>query len=198
MKTGEFGEDAKEMERNRCAGEIVDEPAEFGVVFHPLEEANDVRLSEVVGKKRADDEVNRLFRLPSKDVGRDPKNGGFKGAGFGGNGDGVRVKVETGELDRDTACASPALDAAEGIAVTAADIDDVKRLNGGRCGDGIEPTQQRAVSEEPAIEARKVAEASAELVARAGLIHEFGEFGELGAMTEIDRVKRHGTSWFPR
>ena len=75
VKAGKFGKDPEKMIGNRSAGEIVDEPAEFGVVFHPLQEANDVRLGEVVGKERTDDEVNRLFGLPAKDVGRDPVNG---------------------------------------------------------------------------------------------------------------------------
>ena len=195
MKAGEFGKDAKEMERNRCAGEIINEPAEFGVDLRPLQEANHVRLGEVVGKERTEDEVNRLFGLEGKDFGRDPVNGACRWTGIGGNGDGVRVAVEAGELDGNTACASPALDAAEGVAVSAADVYDVKRLDGGGCGDGIEPTQQRAVSEKPAIEAGKIAETCTELVAGAGPVH---EFGELSAMTEIDRVRRHGTSWFLR
>ena len=75
VKAGEFGKDSEEMERNCSAGEIVDEPADFGVVLHPLQEANDAGLSEVVGEEGADNDVNRLFRLPFKDVGRDPTNG---------------------------------------------------------------------------------------------------------------------------
>jgi hypothetical protein len=195
VKASKFGEHPKEMIGNRSAGEIVDEPAEFGAELHPLQEANQVRLREVVREKGTDDEVNRLFGLESKDIGRDPTNGALRWAGLGGDDDGVGIKIDAREFDRNATCASPALDAAEAVAVSAADVDDVKRLDGWRCGDGIEPTQQRAVSEEPAIEARKVAEASAELVAGAGLVH---EFGELSAMTEIDHVKRHGTSWFRR
>jgi hypothetical protein len=196
MKASKFGKHPKEMIGNRSAREIVDEPAEFSVGLHPLQEANQVRLREVVGEEGTDDEVDRLFGLESRDVGRDPTNGALRWAGLGGDGDGIGIEVEPRELDGNGASASPALDAAEAVAVSAADVDDVKRLDGWRCGDGIEPTQQRPVSEEPAIEARKVAEASAELVAGAGLVHEFGEFGELSAMTEIDHVKRHGTSWF--
>ncbi len=37
-----------------------------------------------------------------------------------------------------------------------------------------------------------ISETGAKLVARAGLIH---EFRELGAMPEVDGVRRHGTSW---
>src|ERR1039458_6159770 len=91
VKASKFGKHAKKMIGNRGAGEIVDEPAEFGVELHPLQEANDVRLSEVVGEERTDDEVNRLFGLVGKDVGRDPTNRGFEGTGLGGDGDSVRV-----------------------------------------------------------------------------------------------------------
>ena len=94
---------------------------------------------------------------------------------FGGDGDGIGIEIDARELDRDAARAGPELDAAEGVAVTAGDVDDVERFDNGRCGgscgNGIEPTQQRAVSQKPAIEAREVAEASAELLAGAGLIH---------------------------
>ena len=74
MKAGQPSEDAEEMIGNHGTREIVDEPAKSSVGFHPLQEANDVRLGEVVGKKRTDDEVNRPVRLPFKDVGRDPTN----------------------------------------------------------------------------------------------------------------------------
>ena len=95
VKAGKFGKDAEKMIGNRSAGEIVDEPAEFGVDLHPLQEANDVRLGEVVGKERADDEVNRLFGPPAKDVSRDPANCAPRWAGLGGDGDGVGVTLGT-------------------------------------------------------------------------------------------------------
>jgi len=198
VKASKFGKHPKEMIGNRSAREIVDEPAEFGAELHPLQEANQVRLREVVREKGTDDEVNRLFGLESKDIGRDPTNGALRWAGLGGDDDGVGIKIDAREFDRNATCASPALDATKGVAVAAADVDDVKRpRRRWRCH-GVEPIKERAISEEPAIEARKVAEAGAELVARAGLVHEFGEFGELSAMTEIDHVKRHRTSWFRR
>src|ERR1035441_10061003 len=112
---------------NRSAGKIVDEPTEPSVGFHPLQEANDVRLSEVVGKKRADNEVNWLFRLQFKDVGRDPTNCACWFAGLGGDGDSIGIQIDAGELDGNAARASPALDAPEGVAIAAADVDDVKR-----------------------------------------------------------------------
>jgi len=198
VKAGKFGKDAEKMIGNRSAREIVDEPAKLGVDIHPLQEANDVRLGEMVGKERTDDEMNWLFGPPAKDVSRDPANCAPRWGGLGGDGDGVWISIEACEFDDNAACASPALDAAERVAVAAADIDDVERLGGGWRSDGAEPIQDRAVAEEPAIEARKVAEAGAELVAGAGLVDFFGEFGELSAITEIDRVRRHGTSWFQR
>ena len=131
VKAGKFGKDAEKMIGNRSAGEIVDEPAEFGVDLHPLQEANDVRLGEVVGKERTDDEMNWLFGLPAKDVGSDPANCAPRWAGLGGDGDGVRISIEACEFDGNAACASPATDAAERVAIAAADIDDVERLGGG-------------------------------------------------------------------
>ena len=51
MQAGHFGEEAKEMVGNGRAREIVDEPAEPGVELHPSEEANHVRLVEVMRKQ---------------------------------------------------------------------------------------------------------------------------------------------------
>jgi hypothetical protein len=50
--------------------------------------------------------------------------------GLGGDGDGVWIQIEACEFDGNAACASPEIDAAEGVAVAAADIDDVERLGG--------------------------------------------------------------------
>ena len=72
MKAGKFGEYAKQMIRNRCAREVVDEPTDLSVEFHPFQKANHAGLGEVVGEEGTDDDVNRLVRLPGKDVGSDP------------------------------------------------------------------------------------------------------------------------------
>ena len=81
------------------------------------------------------------------------------------------IEVNACEFDCNAARTSPALDTAEGISVAAADIDDVERSDGRSRGDGTEPAQQRAISEEPAIEAREVAKAGAEPVEGAGRIY---------------------------
>ena len=75
MKASELREYPQEMVGNRGAGEIVDEPAQFAVHFHPLHKANQVGLGEMVREEGTDDEVNRLVGLPAKDVACDPANG---------------------------------------------------------------------------------------------------------------------------
>ena len=130
MKAGKLGEDAQEMIGNGGAREIVDEPTKLGVKFHPFEKADHVRLGEVMGEEGTDDQVNRLVRLPGKDVGRDPVDSACWRSRFGGNGDGVGIKVDSSELNGDTTSASPALDPAESVAVAAADVDDVERRRG--------------------------------------------------------------------
>ncbi len=82
----------------------------------------------MVREEGTDDEVNRLFGLEGEDVGGDPANGACRRAGLGCDGDGVGVDVEAGEFDSNAARAGPALDAAQGVAIAAADVEDVERL----------------------------------------------------------------------
>ena len=55
MQASQFGEEAKEVVGNGRAREIVDKPAELGMEFQPLKEANQVRLGEVMCELRTDD-----------------------------------------------------------------------------------------------------------------------------------------------
>jgi hypothetical protein len=180
---------------DRGAGEIVDEPADRRVALHPLDEADDVALDEVVGEERTDDEVNGLVRLLSEDVGRYPADRACGRCGFGRDGDGVGVDVEAGEFDSHAARAGPALDPAHRVAVAAAYVEDVERLGCARGRGSVEPLENGPVAKEPAIEALKIAQAGAEFLAGARLID---HFGELGTPAEIDRLRRHETSWSPR
>ena len=62
VEVDEPGEDAEDVVGNWRAGEIVDEPAEFGVGFHPAKELDDLRLGEVMSEEGTEDEVGWLRR----------------------------------------------------------------------------------------------------------------------------------------
>ena len=47
--------------------------------------------------------------------------------GLSGDGDGIGIDVDSSEFDGDAARVSPALDAAQSVAVAAADVEDVNR-----------------------------------------------------------------------
>ena len=85
--------------------------------------------------------------------------------------DGVRVEVEAGELDGDVAGARPLLDAAQAVAVAAAYVEDAERVGEGGQWKRVEPIEQGAVGEEPAVGPGDIAEAGAQFVAGARLIH---------------------------
>lgn len=171
MEASHFRKDAEQMVWNASAGEIVDEPTELGVLLHPPEKADEAGIVKMVRENRTDHEMNGTIRRECEDVGGDPADAIRGRRQFGCNGDGVGIDVEAGELDSEVALCGPAPDAAQSIAIAAADVEDVERLREGRRDKGVEKLEKRAISKEPAIEAGDVAETGAEFVARAGLIH---------------------------
>ena len=52
-------------------------------------------------------------------------------SGFGGDGDGIGVDVEAGELNGDSARIGPSLDAAQSVTIAAADVEDAKWVSEG-------------------------------------------------------------------
>ena len=59
MKARDFAiceRDDREWRRER----VVDEPAQRGVLFHPLKKADNIRLHEMMREEGADDDVERL------------------------------------------------------------------------------------------------------------------------------------------
>ena len=99
------------------------------VRFHPLQKANHVGFGEMVREEGADDEINRLVGLHAKISAATQRMALVGWRGFGGDGNGVGVEIEAGEFDGDAARASPALDAAQAVAVSATDVENAERLS---------------------------------------------------------------------
>ncbi len=72
----------------------------------------------------------RFVRPPSKNISSDPLNNAGPRASLGSDGDGIWIEVEAGEFDFNIVCVSPTFDAAEGVAVSAPDIKNMKRTTG--------------------------------------------------------------------
>jgi len=128
MKPGQFGEDAEEMVGERRARKIVDEPANLRVPLHPSQKSNNVVFVKMMGEERTDDEINGLPRGVIEDICADPLDCAFGRACIGGNDCGVRVEVDTSQSDGDAAALCPSLDAAQRVTITAADVENMKRV----------------------------------------------------------------------
>src|SRR6185437_4256662 len=138
----EDGEKAEPEGGAAAAVEVVDEPAEAGVLLHPGEEADDLGRAEVMGEKRADDDVGLRVGLVGEDVGVDPVDAGGewvvgveRACGAGG----VRVEVDAGEADGKVARGGPMRDGDQGVAAARADVQDPKRPRWGRVRDPKRP-----------------------------------------------------------
>ena len=122
-------DEAEESGGAAAAVEIVDEPAEAGVDFHPAKVADDFGGAEVVGEERAEDDVGLLCGGVGEDVGGEELNVGSAGvfaAEFESGAGGVRVEVDAGELDGEVAFGGPVSDGAEGVAAAGADVKDAE------------------------------------------------------------------------
>ena len=130
-------------------------------------------LRKVMGEERAYDEVEGAARSEGKYVGGDPLDATGCQAGFGGDGDGVRIAVEAGEFDSDAMGVCPSLDFAEAVAIAAANIKNADGLI--EVGENrrlrAEPVEQGAIGERNGVGPGQIAEAGAHFFAAAGLIH---------------------------
>ncbi len=126
METHDAGEEAEETIGRDVAGEIVDEPSGHGGVLHPLNEADDFVVGEMVGEERTDDEMRGLRRRIGEYVAGEPLNAACRGAGFGGDGGSVGIEVDAGKFDVDALPPGPFFDLAEGVAVAEADVEDAE------------------------------------------------------------------------
>ena len=185
----------QQMIRCGSSRKVVNEPPAHGVLLHPLQKVNDVVFGEMVSEESADDEIDGLNGRVREYVGRNPADAACRRSGFSSDGHRIGIDVDAGQFDVDAARASPALDAPQPVAVTAADVEDADRPGGNNRDHGFKPFKRRPVPEKPAVESRNVAEARAQFVAPARLVD---QFSELRAVTEVKRVRRHGKASFPQ
>lgn len=130
MKAGQFREDTEEVVRDGGARQIVDEPAERCVSFHPLQKADNIVVAEVMRDQRADDDIDGSVRRVGEDIARYPFDLAGGRSRLSGDGNGVWVDVNAGQLNIESACFGPAINAAQNIAIAAAHIENME----GRCG----------------------------------------------------------------
>lgn len=125
MQVCDLGEGFEKPIRDRGAGEVVYEPAGPRAAFHPRKEVNDLRFAEVVGEKRADNDVYGSLILITEDVDGDPSDSACRRGGFGRDGDGVGIQIASGQFDRHIALVGPLLDFSQSVTVAASHVKDV-------------------------------------------------------------------------
>ncbi len=96
MKPDKLREDAKCMIGNRGPREIVDEPSDGCVRFHPAEKLNDLLVGEMMREQRTDDQIGRMRRRVGIDVDGNPADFTARRRGFRSDSGGVGVEIEPG------------------------------------------------------------------------------------------------------
>ncbi len=186
MEACDLRKEIKQMVGNRSTREIVDEPAELGVPLHPTEKTDEIEIGQVVRKDSADDYIERRFGREGENIGGDPTYPARRRK-FCSNGNSVGVNVDSNEVDSEIASCSPLLDAAQGIAVAASDVQDAQRLRDLLRVESVEPSEERWPRAEPLVETRDVVKAGAELITRTRLIH---QLSQLCAAAEVWRRRQ--------
>ena len=128
MPGGEPRPQAKDVIRHRLAMEIVHEPTRSRSPLRPLKELHDLRIGKVMGQEGADHDVDISVRGVRKCVADDPFNLLHRRSRFSGGANGVRVHIDAGQRNRNSAPRRPCVDSPQHIAIATAHIHHAQRL----------------------------------------------------------------------
>ena len=167
--------------------QVIDKPAESRCVLHPAQKSHDLRVWQVVGKKRAQYQIGWTMQLRAEGVPGQPADLAIGGRELMCRTCRVGIEINAGKLHGYRLTPGPSLDPLQHIAAATTHIHHVKRT---RAPAKLpQPLQRRTGIEGEPVGETQGYQARPELFVRARFIH---PLGDLGAVTEAQRTKRHG------
>jgi hypothetical protein len=130
-----------------------------------------------------------LLRLICKDVTAHKFNSATRRRYLPGNANCLRVQIQPRQPHLDSALSRPERNLPQRLAISASNVQDSE--SPARSGELFKPLQRRPMAAQPPIHPRQVAKTSAQIVATARPVHQFGKVGGLGAPAQIRKVTRH-------
>ena len=176
--------------------QVGDEPSLHAVGLRPGQEAHHIRVGEVVGELRADDEVGPGFGAVGEHVAGAV---GDRAAEARGQRGAARVEVDAFEPDRTAEAREPGGDRAQQVAAAAGDVEHADRA-AGRHADrrALEPGQRGRMRAGDAVDPLEVAQRRLVVgLGQVGVVHPLGDIRTTGQVDHGRSRNRNVSATMP-